>query len=350
MRSSMVATAQSVPPQQVAAVARSERRIGRELRALHESCDDVLHFRNVTKTVKEGRDVLAALHPEYSGTDVRAVARHWAVLLAPPAIWIIDVFLLSSVSEHLATLMFPDRPQLVMVARLLVALAVVCVEMGLATALHAAHEHGEETEGSLTYTICWAVSLGWAAILTTLLIATQQAAGAEKESSTRTLMYGLAGFCFLLHLVLPLMHHLLYEAKGYLIYVTRDGRLKGVDRRSQRDEAVARRQATRSFQGYARDINRHNAQFPWAPLAAGPFSVATRTVVNEIFSEGTIPPPNNQPDLAAPPPAGSAPTPPANGRPAQPLNDSSADTVGENEYLRTILARRQCDGEAEVLP
>src|SRR5579884_3660349 len=136
------------PPQQVVARARAERLTGRLLRSLHEFCDDVVHYRGLAKVAADQRQLLAQLHPELVGADVRTVARHCVVLVAPFAIWIVDVFLLSSVSEYLATLMFPEHPQAILAARFLVALSVVSAELALSALLHAAHEHAEETEHS----------------------------------------------------------------------------------------------------------------------------------------------------------------------------------------------------------
>ena len=348
-----MAAAIFIPPQQAAALARSERRVSRLLRAVHGSSDDLLRFRGVAKESGEGRTALAEQHPEFAAADLRAVAVYWVMLCLPLAVWLVDVCLLSSVAEYLATLMFPDHPQLVLALRLLVALAVVGFELGLATRLHHAHENSEETENPVPYLLCWAGAVVWAAFLSACLVATQQAAGAEQEASTRTLMYGLAGFCFLLHMLLPFSHELLHEAKGYLLFHFRDAGFRGTYRRARHGEDEARRDATVAFQQYARDLNRHNALYTHAPLPAGPFSVAVRTLINEIFGEGTIPAPNQLPGGNAAPPPSPAPVVPAsgNGGAATPNPPAPADAPeGENEYLRTVLGRRQQDEESEVRP
>jgi len=342
-----------IPPYQAAALARSERRVSRLLRHTHRRCDDVLHFRGGAKRAGEDRKSLAEQHPEFASADLRAVAVHWVMVWLPVAIWLVDVCLLSSVSEYLATLIFPTRPEMVLAARLLVASAVVGVEVGLSVRLHTAHESADETENRVPYWACWAGVVAWAAFLAACLVATQQAAGAEEEVSTRTLMYGLAGFCFLLHLLLPFCHELQHEAKGYMLFRLRDSRLRGAERRARHEEDDARRETTATFQHYARDLNRHNALYPPPPLAAGPFAVAVRTVINEIFGEGTIPPPNQIQGGDAAAPAPPAPVVPANGNggSAAPNPPTPADAPeAENEYLRAVLGRRQQDEESEVRP
>lgn len=349
-----------IPPQQAATQLRSERRISRLLLGLHSSCDGLLRFRGVAKRAADDRKALADQHPEFAGPDLRAVAVHWIMICLPFAIWLVDVCLLSAVSEYLATLMFPDRPQLVLTVRLLVAFALVGVELGLAARLHFAHERADETENRLPYILCWIGALVWAAFLSACLVATQQAAGAEEDVSTHTLMYALAGFCFLLHLLIPFSHELLHEAKGYLFFDIRDFRLRASERRARQGENAARRETTATFQHYVRDLNRHNSIHPQMQLLAGPFSVAVRTVINEIFGEGTIPAANrlNPGDAAAPGAAPASPSPvpvnPAtNGGAAEettpPVNGPTPDGQdAENDYLRTILTRRQRDEESEV--
>jgi hypothetical protein len=330
------------------------------LRGLHNSCDGVLHFRDNAKRAGDDRKILAEQHPEFAGADLRIIAVHWIMVCLPLAIWLVDVCLLSAVSEYLATLMFPDRPQLVLAVRLLVAFAVVGVELGLAARLHFAYERADETENRLPYVLCWIGALVWAAFLSACLIATQQAAGAEEDASTHTLMYALAGFCFLLHLLIPFSHELLHEAKGYLFFHIRDFRLRSAERRARQGEIGARRDTTVTFQHYARDLNRHNGIHPQTQLLAGPFSVAVRTVINEIFGEGTIPAANrlDPGDAAAPGAAPAAPSP----APVTPASNAGARETSttpltseapngqdaENDYLRTILTRRQRDEESEV--
>jgi len=345
----------TIPPQQAVAQARSKRRITRLLRGLHFSCDAMLQSRAVEKRVGEERKALAELHPEFAAADLRSVAVYWLAICLPFAIWLVDICLLSAVAEYLATVMFPDRPELVLASRLLVALAVVAVEMGFAARLHDAYETAEESEDRLPYRLCWAGALVWAAFLSACLIATQQAAGAAEEDSTRTLMYALAGFCFMLHLLLPFSHQMLHEAKGYLLFHLRDSRLRALERRAATSENAARREATTTFQHYAGDLNHYNVIHSPAPMSAGPFSVAVRTVVNELFGEGTIPPPNRLGAADSPVPAPPPPSPvaPPNGAGTtvgarQPAATETADS--ENEYLRMVLSRRQQDEESEVRP
>jgi hypothetical protein len=330
-----------LPPQRAAELARSDRGLGRSLRVLHLSADDAIHHRGLAKTAVEEKKALAERHPEFAAADLRNIAVHWVMALVPLAIWIIDIVLLSSVSEYLAILMFPGRPQLVLATRLVVAFAVVMVELALSTRLHEAYERADETESFAGVWVSWFGAVGWALFISACLIATQQASGAGDEASTRTLMYGLAGFTLLLHLLLPFSHRLLYDAKGYLLFFVRDHHWKGRDRRARAAEMNARRHSTLTFQHYARDLNRHNTEFPQRRISAGPFSNDVRTLINEIFGEGTIPLPNvpAQSDTASQPPE---PLLNSNhtGQPAGGVGPGG-EPADEAEYLHTVLTRRQ---------
>jgi hypothetical protein len=144
----------------------------------------------------------------------------------------------------------------------------------------------------------------------------------------------------------------------YFVFRVRTGRWVSGEQRSTREEGRIRIRVTVTFQHYARDLNRHNAQHPSSQMPAGPFSVVVRTVVNEIFGEGTIPVPANAGATVGSagirPPAGpetgaaAPPAPDGGAAPAAPQPPGREPADGENEYLRTILSHRQRDEESEV--
>ena len=139
-------TTGSLPPAMMAARQNSIRNVGRLLRSLQLACDHIAHFRTIVEMFERRKSDLRERHPEFASADLRMVAVCWLVILVPLGVWLIDIILLSGVAEYLASLVFPARPAVILPARLLVAFAVVMIELTLSSRIHSAYLEAVRSE------------------------------------------------------------------------------------------------------------------------------------------------------------------------------------------------------------
>ena len=86
------------------------------------------------------------------------MAVSWLVLLVLLFVWLIDIILLSGIAEYLTTLVFPARPAVIAPARLLIAFAVIMIEMALLRPrIHSAWQEAMESENRTALRLSWLV-------------------------------------------------------------------------------------------------------------------------------------------------------------------------------------------------
>jgi hypothetical protein len=79
------------------------RVLSRILQQLHEACDRFAESRTQMRMLDEQRQQDRQLHPEYAEASHRDRMAHWTVLIGVPAVLLLDVLLLNSTAEYLAT-------------------------------------------------------------------------------------------------------------------------------------------------------------------------------------------------------------------------------------------------------
>jgi hypothetical protein len=289
-----------IPPQHAAAGRRSANSMRGLLRGINFKCRGALKKRSEALAVRLQAAALAAHHPEYHHADLRWIAVWIIILTSVACIWTLDICLMNSVAEYLASIVFPGHPHIVQVARIAVSFGILILEMFISAMTFTAITETEENGTGWGRVWLWrTMGLVLALFITICVIATQIAAGSNQAASTRYLMYGLAGFAFIMHLFLPLADKQLNDAKGYILFRWRNWRLAMAERKATRKENKFLCDVDELFPLYATAVTESHT-------SPGPFTEDAKTILKERFgAQGAIetalvkPAASNEPHLLA---------------------------------------------------
>jgi hypothetical protein len=348
---------------------RAVRMLSRLLQHLHAACDRLTESRAQMGALDEERKQDRQLHPEYAEVSHRDRMAHWTVLIGAPAVLFLDVLLLNSTAEYIASGFFPGQPKMVLFARLAVPVFLFCLECLIAQHVYKALR---EEEGVSTKAILWA-SLGvglaaCAAAAVAFSMAALEAADGGDAGTLGPLGWALCLLAFLIHSSIVFAGGELYNAKGYWCFQYHHNSLRRQWRRFEMMHIRARREVNETFLAYFRQLNLPSTTLD-GTAKAGPFSKVVHDTVNEVFGPGTIP--DSSPAGSQPPEDGSsaatvtvvspqspstdpsAAQPPADSEHAQDQNVSGAgaqdgEQVVDNDYMRQILERARLEQDEEV--
>lgn len=334
-----------------------DRLLGLVHDAAHAAADAVT-TRDRARTIVQA---LEARHPDYTQISLRSVARYAFVLLALPAAVILDYFLDAPTITY-AVKAGGLGPEAIQWARLGVPCVIVAMEGALNTAIHHARDRWQDGEtGVGPYAIWFTLSLGAAVALTALVGASNLPHGAFRLDNSMLLL-GVCALSGLTHLAV--LYGPLFDAKGYLLFVTKRGHHNVQGATADRASLRNGRQATERFGRYVRTADAHNRAFPAHPHTLGPFDRVTRDIINDrmgmrvIYGDAvnqTPPAPAGQAAPPANPPVGGEATTKVPQQPAPPVAAPPAaaavrndDQDAELQYLREVLRQRQRDDESAV--
>lgn len=378
--------------QQLAAEAQRRRRrqLDQCLPETHRAAHRADQWRSTHQETTTRREQLEDAHPELIDLNGRQVVGYLLLVLMLGALYLVDLLVFSPTAEYLARTFLSGHPWLQTVARFLIPLCILLIELGLASKLYFAREEAARAGSrGASYWFWFLLALLFALVMPTLVIATQMAAHVETVSERMEIIYGwqmvaLVILTFVTHLLVIFGGRPSHDAKTYLLYRHRHRSLSRAIRQQDAGFEREAQNATLSFSTYLRTLNAYNDATPQARVTPGPFDAVTRHLINERYGYEVIQSPsvNNpgngaagvnpnggapasptgasarQPNPSPSPrpaqtgsPSSTTPTPPAGASmptaSAQAADDAQGDAAME-EYYRTVLTQQVRNQDSEV--
>ena len=305
-------------------------------------------------------------NPDFQGLSHLHTTEYKLVALLAVAVYIADVFLFRPVVQYIAGRGLPR--DIGLVAVFVVPAIIVMAELGISTSRENARERARD--GIRASVIPWFL-LSWlfTVAMPALVVASYLASFHFLSPNLQlVLLVGLACLALGCHSAVIWGGPHALEAKSYLAYSFRHGRLGNRTERENAAYDAAAQAACQHFSLYVQSREQFNqGQPPEQQVPLPMFDAITIRTLNQAFGRPVIQTPPGTGEAAgefegspvAQPPL---PTPLSNGDhvnpprevPLEPVTQSSGDPNGnaaaENDYLRTILAQRQQNEESEVKP
>jgi hypothetical protein len=271
----------------------SQRSISRLFEDLNMHSKRALEMHHMCESLNVKAHTLAELHPEYVSPDHRIIAANWIVLAALPVVCFLDFLLISNAAEYLATLLFPEQPIMVLIARLFVPIGFLFVELLFAVKLFGARERAADG-AARTAEVGWLLAgFAWAAAISVIVLASQVAAASAEGSPllgpALLLVCGITTIAFLLHLLVLLGGRQLREANGYLCFSIKRQWYEFRGRKALHKEKGARCKAENTFGRIVSAVGNYNMRYPGEPFVL-PLAKSARIVISEAFGDQALPP------------------------------------------------------------
>jgi hypothetical protein len=256
-------------------------------RQLHGLRSEARHAEAQRESARQAagrRSCLNEANSAFVSVDVQRGTLYSIVLLGLLAVYFLDVVLFAPVAEFFVARNFSSAPSFAHAARFLLPASILLLEIVVCSQLGVAYGRYLDGVGHWMAIAWWvALSVLLAVVIPATVVATYMAA--EKKFSpwiSGPLVVGLAGLSLVSHLSVLFGGRLAADAKSYWVFRARDYQLarKVTVREGQR--------AADLYADYYRTRERYNQQSPDAPMAAGPFDKATRSVVNEVYGYEAI--------------------------------------------------------------
>lgn len=317
------------------------------LARLHELAHQILGSREQQNLADAKQKDWVSQHLEFTESKLSPafLMAMSAVLLAIyPAVYLIDLFLLSGNARYLAKDFAQGSQTLIYGCVFLLPLAVLIFEMGFQTQWAVAETRGQMWKwGIASAAMCLVVPT---AIVGFSMATTSQVGGARAAQVQNWQLFGKAALAFFAHFAVLLGGRRLHEAKSYLIFKITNKRLERrishLARQTRTDETTL----TNTFTDYFQQLNDFNAANAGRGIEPGPFDEITRSEINRAFGYEIIaappvrnPPPNNGADDGGGNTGGAANNPP----PDMP-NQNQNNPPSGNGFVFDM------DGEDEVRP
>jgi hypothetical protein len=324
----------------------------RLLQRLHSECDRFAESRVQMRSLQDQKNQDRELHPEYANASHRSRMAYLTVLFGVPAVLFLDIVLLNSTAEYLASGLFPDQPWMLLFARLAVPFLLFFIECLLAQHVY---EALQKRDGICPQAVAWAgcgiVVAACVAAAVLFSMGALQTADDSQSSSIDPLGWGLCVLAFLIHSSIVFAGGALNSAKGYWCFRFQDASISRQRRRFEGTHIRTRREIASTFLAYVRQLNLSSSNLN-GDAKAGPFSKAVRAAVNEVFGSGTIPD-SGANDAAAPtreidPLQATAPSETKTNDPDLRANSVPGEQATENDYMRQILERVRLEQDEEV--
>lgn len=261
-----------------------------------------------------------------------------ALLAIYPAVYLIDLFLLSGNARHLAKDFAQGNQTLIYATIFLLPLAVLVFETGFQTQWAVADTRGQMWKwGIASVAMCFVVPS--AIVGFSMATTPNNNDGAHSIQVQNWQLFGKAALAFFSHFAVLLGGKRLHEAKSYLIFKITLKRLERRANRLARQIRTDETTLTNTFTDYFQQLNDFNAARGARRIEAGPFDVATRSEINRAFGYEII---------AAPPAQNPASDEDANNGGA--ADYTPPDASNQNDQPNGGDFNFDMDGEDEVRP
>jgi hypothetical protein len=329
-------------------------RLAQRLREVRQHARSAADSRRAEADVDRTLASVVSANPTSVNVPYSTGVFHCGVLLAVPAVYVLDVFLLGTVADFLAkpvASLFGET--VASTAPLLVPAAIVAFEMALGygrLALHRKHLNGDLGRGPFVamtvLCVVIAAALPFAGLLGFLPKASampKSALGWIDQLGPVLMAIPVSAVC---HGFVLLGASFLHDATTWLFVSRRCKSLRKDKEEKRKAFASESTAAADLWVLYINDLDAYNARYG-PSLPVGPIDRNTRAVINEVFGYEAIrtdaPPTTGQPIASDPDRRG--PTPSAEQSAAQTRRDTTAYDEPDWEAL---CALQQRDDESEV--
>jgi len=313
---------------------------------LHELAHQIFGLREQSDLADARQKKWVSQHPEITQSKFSPaflMSMSIVLLAVYPAVYLLDLFLLSGNAKHLAKDFANGNQILIYATIFLLPLVVLAFETGFQTQWAIAETRGQMWKwGIASVAMCFAVP---ATIIGFSMATTSNVGGARTAQVQNWQLLGKAALAFFAHFAILLGGKRLHEAKNYLIFKVRD---KWLERRINRLTRQTRRNETdlvNAFNQYFQQRADFNAAYPQNQIEPGPFDETTRNEINQAFGYEIIAAPLNQNPPTDNNGGGTDGGTPNNTPPTNPINPANPNP---NNQLNNFGF--EMDGEDEVRP
>lgn len=265
----------------------SRQRVAELLRRVNDQAHAAFRHREKRTRTQEDLAGLEARNPEFANAETSSTTADFVIVLGVLAVLSLDFWLFGSLAEFLVSLGFGNDPRLVWVARILIPVSVVFLELKLSNLMHMERRGRDGLGVSGRYYIFLALGILIMLVMPLISVATTVAARAGTAADARrafdAMTLGLVLLALVSHAALLFGGPSAHRAKARLVF---SARRRTFRRNIELADARFRREAPRLVTvttAYIHSLQDHNTSFPGRHLDAGPFDRVTRETVNEVF-------------------------------------------------------------------
>ncbi|AFZ11536.1 hypothetical protein Cri9333_0590 [Crinalium epipsammum PCC 9333] len=314
------------------------------LKGIHKHSHIAARAQKNNQEARQARHNQESDYSEFNQAGLRRINGYFFLILAIPAAYFMDFVILNRPVEYLVGLVFPEESKMMLVAKILMPLAILGLELYIATQLYFA------LVGEAPQRLWKNIAHCMVIVMPVMVIVTFVPQHFKVFQTSSWWIYAL--LLIALTILAGITHALVifggetaYEARSYFWFLWTNKRYRRIERQQDakyRSEAAA---GYAILTSYINNLNTFNRLYPEHAITAGPFDDITYRIMNQWAGYEILQRPgkpnNNPPHNPAPSPPN---TPPTN-------NDEDAtEEDGKNEYLRTILSSRIRSEESEVRP
>lgn len=300
----------------------ARRQLFETLSGLAERAHRLSGARELLGVAEASLNNLRERHATFSGPGsaaTRSVTTSAVLCAAYPAVYVLDLMLLSGNAKHIAKDFAQGNDVLTAIAILSVPLAILALEASFQTQWAIAATTGRKLLwGTVSVLMCIAMPAIIIGFSASTIVTPTGARGAQVQNWH---LVGKAVMAFFAHAAILLGGNWLHQAKHHLVFKVNDmwsnRRVSGLGAAIRRDAAALSTQ----FTEYYRGLREFNAGNPDARVEAGPFDSITREEVNLAFGY----------EIIAGPPDGPAATDSGSGSSGSGSPNRAADTPSDPE-------------------
>lgn len=324
--------------------------IGSLLASLHELAHQIFGYREQNKLAEAEQEAWRSLHKDGSRpseTPAYLMSMSAVLLLIYPAVYALDVFLLSGNAKQLVKDFAQGNQVLIYAAILAVPLAILLTETYFQTQWSVATVGGQRwLWGTASVLMCLAMP----AIIVGFSMSTSVNNGGARTAQVQNWhLVGKAAMALFAHAAVLLGGKKLHDAKNYLVFKIVDNRFTRRLRDLRRRIAEGETTLSNTFSEYFQRLGDFNTTNTGHRIEPGPFDEITRSEINRAFGYEIIAVPDrgNEPEANRPrvnhsgdPETGSGPSynPPPN----------TQNSTDPNQNGHTDAFRFDMEGEDEV--
>lgn len=284
--------------------------IGALLTSLQELAHRIAGNRGQSNTADAKQKDWASQHPEFTNSESTesssaasgssqpsaspAFLMSTAIflLLIYPAVYWLDVFLLSGNAKQIAKDFAQGNQTLIYSAIFAVPLMILLTEAYFQTQWSVAQTRGQLLLwGTAAVAMCVAIP---AAIVGFSMATSVNSGGVRSAQVQNWHLFGKAALAFFAHFAILLGGRRLHEAKNYVIFKFQDRLLERRINRFAHQIQIDEAALTSTFTDYFRQLNDFNAVYVGQGIEPGPFDEITRSEINRVFGYEIIAAPHNQ--------------------------------------------------------
>jgi hypothetical protein len=264
----------------------SEHRLERMLLKIHTHAHSAVRYRQKESEVSLALNQLEDAHPEFAKASTHQVTKFWLLIAGLPAVYLGDLLLSSPTSEWFARRFLGGSPEVVILARFIIPLAILLAEIFISIQRYHAKEDAEED--SHAYRLWNACALLLFFVMPALTAAAQIASRPIVANDTVNQSFwvrtaAIVALAFVFHGIVLFSGRLLHEAKAYFVFSIKRSRFRRTIQHCGDEferEALA---MTRTLITYLRQVREHTHCYPQSGIGPGPFDAVTRDLLRERF-------------------------------------------------------------------